>query len=438
MARRTASGDGGVERGAVRISRRRFVAGIGAAAAAPYFVPATSLGAPDRAAPSERIGLGVIGTGGRGSGHVRAMLGTRDVQVLAVCDADRARAEPNKKAVDGRYRSSDCLCTTDFRELLAHKGIDAVIIASPENWHALQAAKAAEAGKDVYCEKALSLTVREGRQLIRTVRRYGAVFQVGTQQRSDRNFRRACELARNGYLGTLKRVKVHVPGGRALPNASATKPPPSLDYDTWLGPAPWTPHNDLKCKFNWYFIYDYCAGWIQSWGVHHCDIALWGAPELGRGRIRTEGTAVFPTDGIADTSIHWDVKYHTPSGLVYHFTDGAGERVTFTGTEGQVQVWRGGISAEPMSLAKVAFKATDERLYESRDHYRNWLECIRNRCDCVAPVEAGHAATTISLVGDIATRLRRRLTWDWTDQSFVDDEIANKMLARSMRAPWTL
>ena len=422
------------------ITRRRFLAASAASVAAPYIVPASSLGAAGRTAPSERIGVGFIGVGGRGSSHVNALLGNRQVQIRAACDANKPKADKNKARVDARYGDKACGSYSDFRELLSRKDIDAVVIASPENWHALHAASAARAGKDIYCEKALSLTVREGRQLCDTVRRYGTVFQVGTQQRSGGNFRFACELARNGYLGKLKTVEVGVPGGRSLPNAPPTDPPAGLDYDLWLGPAPYTPHNDLKCSFNWYFIYDYCAGWIQSWGVHHCDIALWGAPALCASTLDVEGTATFPTDGIANTSITWNVRYTTPGGLVYSFTDNRThpQGCRFIGEKGWVHVRRGAIRAEPKSLLKVAIKPDEQHLYESRSHHGNWLECIRDRRDPVASVEAGHRATTISLVGDIATRLGRKLTWDWKAERFVNDAAATRMLRRPMRVPWSM
>jgi hypothetical protein len=429
------------------LSRRRFLAGA-AAVAAPWIVPASALGAGGAAPPSERIGVGVIGVGGRGSGHVGSLLGDGSVQVLAVCDANRPKAEANKAKADKFYAArrgpgavgGACDAYADFREVLARPDVDAVFIASPENWHALQAAAAAEAGKDVYCEKALSLTVEEGRRLCRTVRRHGTVLQVGTQQRSDARFRQACELARNGYLGKLERVEVGVPGGRRLPSAPPTPVPPGLDYDLWLGPAPWTPYNNIKITYNWYFISDYCAGWIESWGVHHTDIALWGAPALAASTLRVRGTAVFPAEGLADTSVTWRVEYATPQGLVFSFSDNGyhPQGVRFIGSEGWVHVRRGGIQAEPKSLLDVSLRPGDERLYESGSHQGNFLECVRTRGEPAAPVEAGHAATTIALVGDIATRLGRPLTWDWKAERFAGDPEADRMLGRAMRPPWVL
>jgi len=429
------------------ISRRRFLAGVAAAAAAPYIVPASALGADGRPAPSERITVGSIGMGGRGNDHFNAFLSRGETQVLAVCDPFETKREAARKKAEDRYAGAadkatykGCLATSDFREIVGRSDIDAVVVASPENWHALQAAGAAKGGKDVYCEKALSLTVPEGRALVETVRRHGRVLQVGTQQRSDRKFRFACELARNGYLGKVHTVKVAVPGGQGLPNAPPKPAPPGLDYEMWLGPAPWTPYNDLKCSFNWYFMRDYCVGWIQSWGIHHIDIALWGAPSLGASTLAVEGTAVFPEDGLGNTSTGWHVEALTPEGLRLIFTDEGRMKhgCRFEGDQGWVHVDRGAILAEPASLLKAVIKPDQEHLYESNDHHGNFLECIRTRRDPVSAVETGHAATTLTIVSDIATRLGRKVTWDWKAERFVNDDAANQMLRRVMRSPWNL
>jgi len=431
--------------GTTGTTRRRFLKTMTAAGAVPWVVPASVLGTGGSASPSERIGIGIIGTGGRGSHHIRGLRGRGDVELRAVCDPQKPKRDAARKAVEsfyadrkGRRSFTGCLATPDFREVLAHPDVDAVVVASPENWHPLNAAMAVRAGKDVYCEKALSLTVAEGRALVETVRRHGRVLQVGTQQRSGGNFRFACELARNGYLGEVERVEVGVPGGRALPLIGPEPVPPGLDYEMWLGPAPWTPYNHLKCSFNWYFMLDYCVGWIQSWGVHYVDIALWGAPSLGTGRLQVEGTAVFPKDGLADTSLTWDVTARTPAGLVLSFTDNGKnpQGCRFIGTEGWVHVNRGGIKADPPALLKAGLAAGDERLYVSRGHHENWIRCMRTRRDPAAPVEAGHAATTLTIVSDIATRLGRSLTWDWEKERFVNDPVADRMLSRSMRPPW--
>ena len=428
------------------VSRRRFLT-TASAVAAPFIVPASALGAVDRSGANSRIGVGIIGLGARGTGHVKSFLHSPETQVLAVCDPYKAKREAARALVEQHYAARDaggsyqgCTTHADFRELLERPDVDVVAIASPEFWHGLQSVAAVNAGKDVYCEKALTLTVAEGRAVCDAVRRHARVLQVGTQQRSSRNFRFACELARNGYLGDLHTVEVGVPGGRSLPNAPATPVPPGLDYEMWLGPAPFTPHNDLKCTYNWYFIYDYCVGWIQSWGIHHIDIALWGAPALTRSRLTIDGTATFPTDGLANTSLTWRVKARTPAGLTLSFSDNRHHQqgCRFVGDKGWVHVNRSGIRAEPETLLKAVIKPGEERLNDSRNHHGNFLESVRKRDETASSVESGHAATTMTILADIATRTGRTLTWDWAAERFVDDEPANRFLSRPMRNPWCL
>ncbi|HUW62365.1 MAG TPA: Gfo/Idh/MocA family oxidoreductase [Candidatus Bathyarchaeia archaeon] len=421
------------------ISRRGFLAAsVAASFGAPQVVRAETLGKGGGVAPGKRIGLGFIGAGSRGSDHVRTLSGRTDVQIIAVCDPFLSKCKANAEQVDRAYGSPGCAVYQDFRELLARDDIDAVVIASPENWHALHGISAVKAGKDVYGEKALARTILESRALVDAVRRRGRVFQVGMQQRSSRDFRFACELARNGYVGRLHTVRVGVPAGTSLPEAPPTPPPPDLDYDIWLGPAPYTPHNDMKCSYNWYFMFDYCAGWVQSWGVHHVDTAQWGAPSLTRGKLKVKGAAEFPRAGLADTSTAWRIEYRTDDGLLLIFSDNVQQQqgCRFEGDAGWVHVNRSGIWAEPASLLGVRIKPNEEHLYMSEDHHTNFLECVRTRREPAAPVEAGHTANVLTLIGDIATRLGRELTWDWTAERFTDCDEANRFLGRTMRAPW--
>ncbi len=439
--------DGHDRRTSGSVSRRRFLAQASGAAAAPLIVPASVLGAEGRAPANSRLRVGMIGVGGRGQAHLGGLLGNRVTQVLAVCDPFRSKMNAAKAKVDKRYADDagrgsyrGCATTTDFRDITERDDIDAVVIASPEFWHALHTVWSVRAGKDVYCEKAMTLTHAESRAVVEAVRRHRRVFQLGTQQRSDRRFRQACHLARNGYLGTLKTIRVGVPGGRALPVAKPAAPPADIDYAMWLGPAPWSPWNDMKCSFNWYFMSDYCIGWIGSWGVHHIDIAAWGCPGLAQGKLRIGGTATFPAEGMADTSVTWDVEATTAAGVKLHFTDNKKERqgCRFEGTEGWVHVRRGGIQADPPSLLGVKPKPEDEHLYVSSNHMGNFLDCVRTRRDPVSPVEAGYVATTITILSDIATRVGRPLVWDWERRAFEKDDTADAMLSRPMRAPWTL
>jgi predicted dehydrogenase len=422
------------------LSRRSFLASAASALALPTIIPASALGRDGAVAPSSRIGVGVIGLGDRGNYHLSALSAFKEAQVLAMCDVRGDQAKTVCAKFHEKTGSKDCVATQDFREILARPDIDAITVAAPENWHAAMSIAAMKAGKDVYCEKALSLTVAEGRAVCDAVRSTGRVLQAGTQQRSDARFRFACELARNGYLGKLHTVTVAVPSGRRMLKMPLAPVPATLNYDLWLGPAPYKPYRENLCNYNWYFLTDYCAGWIQSWGVHHLDIALWGAPKLGASTLEVEGTADFLAEGDADVSFGWKVNMTAPDGLRMAFFDDAsspvGHGVRFAGDKGWVHVTRGGIQAEPASLLDAVIKPGEERLYLSNNHMENFLQCIRSRRDPVAPVEVCHAATTISLAADIASRAGRTLVWDWSKERFTNDELANRMLSRTLRAPW--
>jgi predicted dehydrogenase len=422
------------------ISRKRFLGGVASALTVPYFIPARALGRDGAVAPSNRVGVGVIGLGDRGNYHLSVLSAFKEAQVVSVCDVRGGQAEKVCRGFREKTGTTGCVATQDFREILARADIDAITVAAPENWHAVMSIEAMKAGKDVYCEKALSLTVAEGRAVCEAVRRTGRVLQAGTQQRSDRRFRFACELARNGYLGKLHTVTAAVPSGRRMLRLPPAPVPADLNYDLWLGPAPYKPYREGLCNYNWYFLTDYCAGWIQSWGVHHLDIALWGAPALAAAKLDVTGTAEFLPEGDADVSFGWKVNMTTPEGLrLQFFDDGSspfGHGVRFEGDKGWVHVTRGDIKAEPASLLDVLIKPGEEHLYLSNNHMENFLQCIRSRRDPVAPVEVCHAATTISLVADIASRTGRKLVWDWSKESFDNDEAANRMLSRTLRQPW--
>lgn len=428
-----------------RLSRRSFLGAASAAVMAPTIVPSSIFGAN---APSKRIGVGVIGLGAQGSRHVDRALRIPGMQLLAVCDVYASKAEKLKQHADQYYAKhkakgtyKGCTSYQDFRKLLARDDIDAVFIASPENWHGVHMIMSAKAGKDIYGEKSLTHSIREGRALVHTVRRYGTVFQAGTQQRSDAKFRMACELARNGYLGKISEVRVSVPGGNGGPKPGVwpvVPVPKDLDYNMWLGPAQWKPHRRDLCTWGWYFVSDYCPGWITSWGAHHMDIAMWGLPELHEGQMQIDGTAKF-FKGTADVAYEWDANIVTKSGLRLNFVDNSkshGQGCRFIGDKGWIHVNRRGIKASNPALLKIKMKPGDTHLQVSKNHAVDFLNHIHDRRDPVAPVEACHRATTLSRVSDIAIRVGRKVTWDWDKSRFVNDKIANRMLSRVMRAPW--
>ena len=423
-----------------QLQRRTFLKRAAAAVSLPYLIPASALGRDGTIAPSERITVATIGMGSRGPNHVSMLSSLKQAQLTTICDV---RGDALKKRQQ-TYKSSglDLKATKDFREIMVDKSIDAVTIAAPENWHALMSIEAAKNGKDIYCEKALSLTVEEGRAMCDATRRYGRILQAGTQQRSDSRFRQACELARNGYLGKLQKVNISVPSGRRILKLEPGEVPADINYDLWLGPAPYKPYRKNLCNYNWYFLTDYCAGWIQSWGVHHLDIGLWGAPEFMDGPMEVEGAAQFEPEGDADVSFGWQVKVKAKSGLIMEFNDDGsspvGHGARFTGDKGWVHVTRGGIKASDPAILSTVIKPSDTRLYVSKNHMENFLDCIKTRRDPVAPVEACHAASTLSLVADIASRTKRKLKWNWQTEQFIGDDYANRMLSRTMRKPWHL
>jgi predicted dehydrogenase len=415
------------------LSRRAF---LGTAAAAAL---AARRG---RAAPSARLTIGMIGAGGMNGGHLGGLLTQADVQVLAVADPQQSHREGMAQTVNRHYGNQDCRAYNDFRELVARDDLDAVMIATPDHWHALCAIAAARAGKHIYSEKPFSRTLAEGRAMVEAVGRHGVVFQHGTQQRSDGLFRRACELVRNGYLGKLQRVHVSAPGGAQRDAGQPGPVPPGVDWDLWLGPAPWSPYSPQRITSNyWYFTEDYSAGgFISGWGIHHVDIAQWGLGTELTGPSEIEGTAVFPEGGIADTPIHWDVTYRFGDGPPVRFTsDDIGPvGVTFEGQAGSVWVTRGSWRATPESLMQLPPSPDEIHLPRSADHHRNWLDAIKTGAPTIAPPEVGHRSQTICLLSDIAVRLGRKLRWDPAAERVIGDDSANRLLSRAMREPWSL
>ncbi|MDT8303703.1 MAG: Gfo/Idh/MocA family oxidoreductase [Sedimentisphaerales bacterium] len=433
-----------------KVSRRRLLkqtAGIAAGAISfPYIVSSSALGNSGSVAPGNRIVMGSIGLGGQGTAKMRAFLGNQDVRIVAVCDVFAERRQKAKDIVDKHYGDRDCSAYNDFRDLLARDDIDAVVIAPQDHWHALMAVAAARAGKDMYCEKPLGVAVTESQAIRKAVRRYGRVFQTGTQQRSDRKFRFACELARNGYLGRLQTVKVAAPGPsykRTYRKPTTEEPiPPGFDYKMYVGPAPLKHYNAGRHAWpDWYLIWDYCAGFIVNWGVHHLDIANWGCPALTSVPFEFTCTGSYRNDGLTDNINDWQAEFNYRTGLKMTYTDTGNpnkQGCRFEGDEGWVHVNRSGIWAEPASLLEVNIKPDQKHLHESKDHHRDFLDCVRSRRDPVSPVEAGHEASYLGLIAEIATRLKRKLNWDTINERFIDDDEANRMLTRPMRSPWHL
>jgi predicted dehydrogenase len=431
-----------------RITRRDFLKGAAVAVATPCVAVSSAVGAEARPAPSERVGMGCIGVGGRGTDVMRGFLGNADVQVIAVCDCFDDKRESTQRALERHYAAQlrkgtykGCTTYRDFRELLAREDIDAVLIATPDHWHVLQGIAAARAGKDMYVEKPLSVNIAEGRALCDAVKRYGRVFQFGTQQRSDREFRFACELVRNGRIGELHTIKVGSPASGECGVEPPMPIPAGFDYDMWLGPAPRVPYTEKRCQTPfWYFISDYTMGFVSGWGVHHVDIAQWGNGTDATTPVEIEGEGVFPKDGLCDTATAWEVECKYANGVKMIFADNRklDQGVRFEGTEGWVFVKRGAIDANPKSLLSEVIGPDEVHLGEDKNHCRDFLDSVKSRKNPVAPIEAAHHSNSICQLSDIAIRTKRKLMWNPDRERFMNDPEADRFLSRAMRSPWHL
>src|SRR5438552_12767923 len=431
------------------ITRRQFLrrtaSGLGAALAAPTIIPASALGRNGAIPPSERIAMGFIGVGGQGGGHLLGgawtyvaggYAGRKDVQVLAVCDVWRERRERACQRVNDNYANlyskgsrRVCEAYNDFREVLARKDIDAVLIATPAHWHATMAAMAAVAGKDIYCEKPTAATVRESRAVCDAVRRYGRVYQAGTQQRSEYGgkFRQACEFVRSGRIGKLKAIYVYRDGGGIFwpPRFGSGRPVPAgFDWDLYLGPAPMIPYEGNSGP------HPFDIGEL-NWGQHHYDIVQWAADadDTGPVEIFMEG----------DRS-----GYNYASGVMVYGTGYPGEPVggeggaCFVGTDGRIAVDRSALVSDPPSLVREPLRPDEVHLYRSDSHSGNFLQCVRTRQPTICNADVAHRAASAMLLGGVAKQLQRTLKWDPKAEQFPGDEEANRMLSIAKRPPWCL
>jgi len=418
---------------------KQGLAGIFAYAIAPTFVPSSLFG---RTAPSNRLNIGFIGNGLQFGGHFSAVLGRDDCRAVALCDVMLAKAVKRRDEAektygaeqpDGVYRGVKAYQYSE--ELLARDDIDAVWICTPDHWHAPLANAAMKSGKDVYCEKPMTLTVREGRVLVDTARRCGRVFQTGSQQRSEYSFRKACEMVRNGWIGDLTRVRTSLgefPPALALPEQPI---PPGFDYDRWLGPTPWRPYHDKRVEGNygggWRCFYEYGARKNGDWGAHHFDIIQWA---LG---MDDSGPVEFIPKG-------WNgAQYQThiyANGLHVERVDrGLKAMIEFTGKKGTIWVGRNEVlETDPPELASRPLRGEDVHLYNSENHQSNFLDCVRSRQRPIADVEIGHRTATICHLNAIAERIGRPIRWDPVKEEIIGDEIASRWLDRPRRAPYAI
>ncbi len=417
---------------ATPLTRRSLLKGVLAAGVAPYFVPASALGQGGRPAPSERLTLAMIGIGNMGRGHIGWWLGRGDVQVIATCDVRSTVRDETKRQVDGKYQQQGCATYNDYRELLARDDLDTVCIAVPDHWHALIAIEAARQGKDVYCEKPMTLTIAEADAMVAAMRRYNRVFQTGSQQRSSKEFLFACEMVRSGRIGKILNVNVNV-GGPSGPKEFEAQPvPPELDWNMWLGPAPWAEYNEARGSGSygggWRQVRDYSGGGMTDWGAHHFDIAQWGLGRDGSGPVD-----IIPPNVSENGKLV--MRYDDGITLTH---GGGGNGVLFEGTEGKIEVNRGHLQTWPDDLMQVPTQAGEVQLYRSPGHHEDFLECVRTRRQPICDVAIGASSVTVCHLGNIAWWLGRTLQWDPVQHVFTNDAEANRWIDRPRRAPWVL
>ena len=420
---------------------RRSAGAIGASLTLPTLIPSTVLGKDGAAPPSEMITVGFIGTGSHGTGwNLRAYLQQPDAKVLAACDVDSSHMDKAKQEIDKKYGNTDCATTKDFREILARDDIDTVMISTPDHWHVLISVLAIRAGKDVQCEKP-TLTIDEGKILVKTVREHNKVFQTSTEDRSLPMYHRMAELVRNGRIGKLERIEVILPQQPGRPGDATPQPvPPELDWDMWLGPAPKAPYTPDGVHFNFRWIWADSGGIICDWGTHLFDTAQWANDTEHSGPVEIDGKGTHWQGGLYDTVKDYDVTYKYANGIVMTCTPG-NPSIKFIGTDGWVGNigWRGKVEASSDKILNSVIGPDEIKLFTNpAGEHRNFLDCVKSRQDPYFPVEIGHRVATVCHLANISIRLGRKLKWDPEKEQFLDDAEATAMMSRPMREPWTL
>lgn len=444
-------------------NRRTFVKNSLLGLSGMVIIPSRILG---QRAPGNTIQIGQIGCDRIARSHdLPETMKYNDTRVMAVCDLDSKRAQEGKQFVETWYKENrnsvhPVSVYTDYKEMLENPEIDAVIISTPDHWHAQPAMEAALAGKDIYLQKPASLTIKEGRQMSDILHRTGRILQIGSQQRSWTQFRVACELVRNGRIGNVHTIKIGLPGDPSGPEEPEMPVPENLDYEMWLGPTPYVYYTEKRVhpqdgysRPGWLRCEQFGAGMITGWGAHHLDAAHWGMGTEYTGPVEIEATAEFPTSGLWDVHGPFKVEAKYANGVTMHVSGEYPNGVRFEGDEGWIFVTRGNYTAtasDPIAEDKnrKALDASDPKILQSKikddeihlmvseEQHRNWLDSIKSRKPPIAPAEVGHRSCSACLLSHIAMKLPRRLHWDPQQERFIDDDEANSMLARPQRWPY--
>jgi predicted dehydrogenase len=427
----------------VSISRRHFLKNAATTVAAVTVLPRFVLGGKGYISPSDKIRLGLIGTGKLSYGLMRRFVPLPLAEMVAACDVFKSKLENFKNETESFIKEetgkSKIQIDTyqDYRELLERNDIDAVIIATPDHWHAIQSIDAMRYGKDVYCEKPLSHTIEEGRTMVNTARNLDKIVQTGSMQRSWENFRKACTLVRNGYIGELKEIWVSVEDPPVPYNLEGQPVPEGLDWDFWLGPAPNCDyHEKLAPPLNkdfwprWRDYEEFGGGNLADWGAHMFDIAQWGMGTDFTGPVK-----INPPENAAEKR---GLTFEYKNGVkVIHKNFDRGYAVRFIGKDGKIDISRQFFDSKPKKIVDIEMKESDIQLYHSDNHYGDWLNCIKTRRLPVADVEIGHRSASLCYLAAIGYKLNRTLSWNPELEIFPDDYRANMLLTKDYRAPWS-
>lgn len=412
----------------------------------PYIVPSSALGKAGTVAPSNRLTMAQVGCGSMGTGNMRSFLGIEGVQFVAVCDVDRNHANDRKSEVDNHNGNADCKIYADFREMLDREDLDCVSHALPDHWHAPITIACARKGIDMYGEKPFARSIKEGRAMCEAIDRYGLIWQTGSWQRSRGNFHKGAELVRSGRIGKVEYTEVGLPNGKPKgPNVQLLPAPENLDYEMWLGPAPWRPHQNFgrgSVHWDWRWIMDYSGGQLTDWAGHHIDIAHWGLGLDRTGPVEIEGQGQYPTEGIYDVPYAYDFTCTYANGVKIRVANASkqpkGMGACWYGDKGWIHVSRRGIWASDPAILREKIGPNEIHLYKSENHHKNFIDCVKSRKETIAPAEVAHRSISAGLLGEIAMLTGRKLRWNPDTEQFVDDDDANRYLMRSYRAPWHL
>lgn len=436
-------------------TRRRFLKTSLVAATAPLFIPRSVFGANDR------VNIAAIGVGDRGFGNVfHGLVRNRDdVRLIAGCDCFKARRESFANKCNEHYKGDVCKPYADYKEVLALKEVDGVVVSTPDHWHVPIAYHAALAGKDMYVEKPLSIAMEWAKKLRTAIEKNKIIFQYGTQQRSMKATQTAMDLLYNGYIGKIKRVDTWSPHGPANWGQQKTEPiPEGFDYDRWLGPAPEKPYcNNRVSKQGAWHIYDYALGFIAGWGAHPLDLLQWGLKADHTAPVKYAGTGKIASGGLADTAYQWDVNMEYADGTPVRFLSTQlakpiiqtfeprimkGDGTLFHGEEGWVSVSRGScylsMKGQMVNVSKFRFKDSDSRVYNGNSQLGNFIDCIKTRKPTVNPFESAIRGDTISHLSDIAIRTGKEIHWDPKAETITNNAEGKAMLDRPQRRPWTM